>query len=69
MWTHFGGTLTLRSDDGRGRVVMVDSGYIVVMVDGGYMSVYAWTRQLHVAGKNYGWTEGSCGQELPNRPR
>ena len=54
MWDHFGGTLTLKSDDGGGRVVEVDT------VDTWHMSVYArtcWT-QLHV-GKNYGWTTWS----------
>ena len=34
MWTHFGGALTLRSDDGRGRVAMVDGGYMSVYMGG-----------------------------------
>ena len=51
---------------------LMTAGGRVVMVDGRYMCVYAWTRQwwwtrLHV-GKNYGWTDGTCGQELRNCP-
>ena len=34
MWTHFSGTLTLRSDDSRGRVAMVDGGYMSVYMGG-----------------------------------
>ena len=80
MWLHFGGTLTLKSDDGRGAGAAAAGPWYMNAPgqDGGgrgYNVPGTCTpgqdiggRSVHV-GKNYGrWTHGTCGQELRNCP-
>ena len=54
MWLHFGGTLTLKSDDGRGA-------------GAGHGTCTPGQNRVHV-GRNYGGVEGTCGLELRNCP-